>query len=606
MLKTNDLLKLDSVIYRILACCEDGRILAIDCTHVRAPKYMYAVELDGAISISEVDLRTETGRVIHERLNPKQEQECNRRYARISPALMFLTDTRKRYAVLAETARSLHMSRRQLKDDLNLYLAYQNKSIFAPPLRVRSNLSEDQRNMRWALNKYYYTRFGRSIPETYLAMLKDRYCDSNGSILPCHPSIHQFRYFFKKTRKLQTEYISRCGVKDYQMNYRPLLGSGVQQLSPAIGTGMLDSTVCDIYLVDSAKHVVGRPLLTVCVDAYSSICTAYSLSWQGGMFSIRNMLLNAVTDKVEWCNRFGIHIDSHEWDCQSLMTTYITDKGSEFTSSNFEQLSELGITIINLPAFRPELKGPVEKLFSLIQEAFKPYLKGHGVIETDFQRRGGHYYRKDASLTLEEFENVIIRSIIYYNTKRVLASFPYTREMLDKRVPPHAASIWNYAKSISADGLVLVDKKRLMLILLPRTKGKFSRKGLVVNGLRYHHDGYIEHYLRGDDAIVAYNPDNTSSVYLVTDDYCEFSLIEARFADMSIDEKNRFVKDIRCFVRGFRAETLQGKINLANDIEAIVANAGHGAATNIKHIRETREIERLDTHKDFIKEASNG
>ncbi len=606
MFKDKELLKLNGCIYRVLASSGDGEILVINCTNIGAPRFMRENELAGAVVVSESDMQSANNRHIPEQLNARQEQACNHRFARIALALMYLTDERKRYSVLAESAESLHLSRRRLKDDLNLYLVYQTKAIFAPPLRVCADLSEDQKNMRWAINKFYYTRFGRSIPETFLMMLKERYCDTTGSLLPHHPSIHQFRYFFRKTRKLQTEFITRDGIKAYQMNRRPLLGAGVQQLSATIGIAMIDSSVCDIYLCDAAKRVVGRPLLTVCVDAFSSMCTAYSLTWEGGMYSVRNMLLNAVTDKVNWCHQFGILIDSHDWDCNTLMATYITDKGSEFASANFEQLSELGITVVNLPAFRPELKGPVEKLFSLIQEAFKPYLKGHGVIETDFRRRGGHDYRLDATLTLEEFEKVVIRALLYYNTQRVLANFPYTREMLAKRVQPHAANVWNYAKSLNSDGLVKVDKKRLMLILLPRTKGKFSRKGLLVNGLRYHHDGYVEHYLRGDDAIVAYNPDNTSSVYLVTDDYCEFSLIEDRFADMSFDEKDRFVKDIRCFVGGFRTKALQGKIDLANHIETIVANAGHGAASNIKNIRETREIARIDTHKDFVKEASNG
>jgi hypothetical protein len=606
MFKDKELLKLNGCIYRVLASSDDGMIFIINCTNISAPRFMREDELAGAVVVSESDMQSANNRHIPEHLNALQEQACNRRFARIAPALIYLTDERKRYSVIAESAESLHLSRRRLKDDLNLYLVYQTKAIFAPPLRVRSNLSEDQRNMRWALNKYYYTRFGRSIPQTYVMMLKERYCDTTGSLLPHHPSIHQFQYYFRKTRKLQTEYITREGIKAYQMTRRPLLGAGVQQFAPVVGMGMLDSTVCDIYLRDDAGSVVGRPLLTVCVDAHTSMCTAYSLTWAGGLYSIRNMLLNAVTNKMEMCKQLGIDIHESDWDCNTLMATYITDKGSEFASANFEQLSELGVTVVNLPAFRAELKGPVEKLFSLIQDAYKPYLKGHGIIETDFRRRGGHDYRLDATLTLDEFEKVVIRAILYYNTQRVLANFPYTREMLAKRVPPHAASVWNYAKSLSADGLIKVDKKRLMLVLLPRTKGKFSRKGLVVNGLRYHHDGYIEHYLRGDDAIVAYNPDNTSSVYLVTDDYCEFSLIEARFADMSFDEKDRFVKDIQCFVGGFRAEALQSKIDLANHIETIVANAGHGAASNIKHIRETREMARIDTHKDFIKEASNG
>lgn len=606
MFKDNELLKHNGSIYRVLASLGDRMILVINCTNIGAPRFMREDELDEAVIVSESEMRSETSRPIQEHLNERQKQECNRRYARISPALMYLTDARKRYSVLAESAESLHLSRRRLKDDLNLYLVYQTKAVFAPPLRVRTDFSENQKNMRWAINKFYYTRFGRSIPETYLMMLKERYCDATGCLLPHHPSIHQFRYYFRRNRKLQTEYITRDGIKAYQMYRRPLLGVGVQQFAPVVGTGMLDSTVCDIYLRDDAGNVVGRPLLTVCVDAHTSMCTAYSLTWEGGMYAIRNMLLNAVTNKKEMCKQLGIDIHESDWDCDSLMGTYVTDQGTEYTSSNFEQLTELGISIVNLPAFRAELKGPVEKLFNLVQEAYKSHLKGHGVIESDFQRRGGHDYRKDAHLTLRDFEIIVVRTIIYYNTQRVLASYPYTRDMLVKQIAPHAASLWNYGRTIRADGLISISKAYLMLVLLPRTKGRFSRKGLIVNGLRYRCDGFTEQYLRGEETPVAYNPDNISSVYLVKYAYREVTLIDVRYSDMTIDEKNRFVKDIRSFVKCYQHEAIQGQIDLANHIETIVANASHDVATNIKHIRETREIERLDTHKDFIKEASNG
>lgn len=50
---------------------------------------------------------------------------------------------------------------------------------------------------------------------------------------------------------------------------------------------------------------------------------------------------------------------------------------------------------INLPAYRPELKGAVEKFFDLVQGNYKKHLKGKGVIEPDYQERGAHDYRKD-------------------------------------------------------------------------------------------------------------------------------------------------------------------------------------------------------------------
>ena len=75
------------------------------------------------------------------------------------------------------------------------------------------------------------------------------------------------------------------------------------------------------------------------------------------------------------------------------------------------------------------MKGPVEKLFDLVQDSFKPFLKGYGVIEKDFQKRGIKDYRLESCLTIEQFEKIIIHTIIYYNN-RVLENFPYSDDMM--------------------------------------------------------------------------------------------------------------------------------------------------------------------------------
>ena len=116
----------------------------------------------------------------------------------------------------------------------------------------------------------------------------------------------------------------------------------------------------------------------------------------------------------------------------------VTDMGSEFIGETFEQITELGVTLISLPAFRPDLKGPIEKLFDMVQEKFKDALKGKGVIMPDFQERGAHDYRKDACLTLEEFERIVVRCIVYYNSERVISDYPYTDEMIQEQVRPYA------------------------------------------------------------------------------------------------------------------------------------------------------------------------
>ena len=199
-------------------------------------------------------------------------------------------------------------------------------------------------------------------------MLKEKYCDSSHNLLPEYPSFYQFRYYYRKHKNMQKFYISRDGLSDYQRNSRPLTGNGIQEFASSVGVGMLDSTICDIYLVNESGGLVGRPLLTACIDAYSSLCLGYTLSWEGGVYSLTSLMTNIIVNKQEWCKKFGISISKDDWNCNSIPATLVTDMGSEYKSETFEQIAELGVSVINLPPYRPELKGAVEKFFDLIQD----------------------------------------------------------------------------------------------------------------------------------------------------------------------------------------------------------------------------------------------
>ena len=271
-------------------------------------------------------------------------------------------------------------------------------------------------------------------------MLQEKYT-VDGVLIEPHPSISQFRYFYRKTKKLQTELITREGKSAYQRNHRPLLGDGVLDFAPNVGVGMFDSTIVDIYIVDAAGKLLGRPVITICVDACSSLCMGYLVSMDSGVDSLRRLLQNVISDKIAYCRTRGITITEDMWPASALPGVFVTDNGREYVSAVFDQLADLGVSLVNLPPFRPELKGVCEKCFDLIQSAYKPYLKGKGVIEPDFQKRRARDYRLDACLTLEEFDRVILRCLLYYNSQRVLDNYPFSADMLSAGVEPFASSI---------------------------------------------------------------------------------------------------------------------------------------------------------------------
>ena len=612
-MKKNDLLLNDNSLIRILDIM-DNKVLIIDCIKYTMPKIVniddlnnytiYENDIFSAINIFNKNNST-TFKIkkiadISE-LSSEDRKIAHNRYSMIVPILPYIALKSKRSEMINIMADINNISTQSIKHYLCKYLVYQDISILAPKTSLNENgLSADEKNMRWALNKYFYTTKKNSLNTTYIYLLKEKYCDVNGKLINNYPSFYQFRYFYRKHKKLQNYYISRNGLKDYQKNKRPLLGENIQEYAKNIGMGMLDATICDIYLVDDAGNIIGRPILTACIDAYSSMCMGYSLTWEGGIYSLKCLMQNIITNKKELCHKFGIHINDDIWNCNKLPGIFVTDKGSEYISENFEQISELGVTIVNLPSYRPELKGAVEKFFDLIQNSFKPYLKGKGVIETDFQERGVHDYRKDACLTMVDFENVILKCIVHYNTKRILNNFPYSQDMLNQNIKPFANCIWNYNLNSIGTNLIEVSKELLTFTLYPRTKGIFSRYGLKVNKLRYKNIDYTEKYLKGEECTVAYNPNDTSTVwYMDNGKYIPFTLIGKQYEGKNLDEIYAMKQNRNKIIASVKQETIQAKIDLAKSIE-LIADKKINNNANTKNIRKNRKKAQVINHNENI------
>lgn len=600
----NQLLQNDTQLIRVLDI-EADRVFVIDCIKKTMPVWKNIESINEYVPCSEDTLQeiTDTILIDLDNLDLEGRKTAYERYTMIAPLLTEFIFARLFISSFRFFWSDTKGSKQTIRYYLCLYLVYQNISILIRKQSVKESvLSQDEKNMRWALNKFFYTKHKNSLPVAYTLLLKEKYCNSLGNLLPEYPSFYQFRYFYRKTKKMQTYYISRDGLKDYQKNNRPLLGDGIQEYASSIGMGMLDATVCDIYLVNEAGNLVGRPILTACIDAYSSLCCGYSLSLEGGVYSLRGLMLNIISDKQKWCSQYGISIKKSQWDADKLTAIFVTDMGSEYKSENFEQITELGVTVVNLPSYRPELKGAVEKFFDLVQNTYKPHLKGKGVIEPDYQERGSHDYRKDACLTMADFEKVILRCIIYYNSQRIIENFPYTEGMIQNQIQPFASNIWEWGKTQTGANLITVDKEQIVLTLLPRTTGKFSRFGLRVNKMRYKHENFTEKYLAGGEVTVAYNPDDVSAVWLIDNgSYIRFDLIESRYKGKELSDVEIIQKGQKELVKAATADNIQAQINLAQSIEIIATSVNNPDKVNVKSIRNTRQREQTKNHIDYIR-----
>ena len=604
-MKNKDIIACGASLYRVLNVADDT-IFVMDCLKPKMPYWKSIAEADCKY-VTEQELYERTGKAIVslDDLDAVRRRVALNRYTIIAGVLPFLTDVNLRGEIIKRLANEHNLSAQTIRNYLYDYLIYQNTAVLAPKTKDKDKkLTPDQKNMRWALNKFFYTKYKNSLKTAYALMLKNKYCDEFGVLKAEYPTFNQFRYFYRTHRKLQTYYIARDGIKDYQRNNRPLLGDGVRAFAPNVGVGLLDATICDLYLVDDSGSLIGRPILTACIDAYSGLSCGYNVSFVGGNYSLRGLMLNVITDKVAHCKKYGITIEKTDWNCDKLPGTLVTDKGTEYVSENFEQITELGVSLINLPAYRPDLKGKIEKFFDLVQSAYKKHLKGKGVIEPDFRERGAHDYRKDACLTLKEFETIVLHCIIYYNTKLLLENFPFTEDMLKAQVKPFANCIWNYQLESIGSNLISVTAENLILTLLPRTNATFSRKGLKANGLRYKCEGFTERFLSGGTAVVAYNPEDCGTVWLCEKGtFTPFELIESRFAGKSIAAVQQMKDMQREITKAASIDVLQAQIDLADHIQTIARSKTHFADTKIKDIRKTRKREQQRTHRNYIDEV---
>lgn len=534
---------------------------------------------------------------------------ANQRFTMIADILPVIDDDKARGKAITRIATEYGVSKPTIRRYLKLY--QENGKEGLKPKKAdavsKGTTNGFEKDIRWGLNKFYYTTAKRSLKDAYRMLLEARFY-KDGKLADAFPSFWQFRYYYRTHNKLRNEKISRNGLSYYQRNERPLLGDGVHQFANAVGVGMLDSTVADIYLVNDSGQIVGRPILTACIDAYSGLCCGYSLGWEGGTYSLNQLMVNIVKDKKAHCRALGIEIDEVDWNCKSLPAKMITDMGKEYAGENFSQLTELGITITNLPPYRPELKSKVERFFEIVQGYYKPLLKGKGVIEPDFAERGVVDYRRQACLTLEDFEKIIVHTIIFYNSKRIIKNFPFTEEMLQSSVKPTASAIWNFGIKQPSANLIQVSQKQLALTLLPRTIGKFSRKGLVVNKLRYTNRDFVEQFLSGQEATVAFNPDDASCVWFIEDGrYIPFKLIETRYNEKSFDEVSELKQKQKELLRNEESDCLLSEVELVNRINTIANTARHTNKTDITNsrqavlnIRDTRQKESRKHHTNIM------
>ena len=511
-------------------------------------------------------------------------------------------DVKKRHIIIQDIASCSGISPKTVTRFYFAWLAKGERGLVPAP-KIR-NIQEDRRGIeneiRKAVNKYYYSPKRLSLRRTYEMYLMDSWKGADGCLSPNAPTFSQFRRVYERTRNDYRKVVSREGIGTYQRNYRPLLGSNSVS---RCGLFEIDATEADICIVSRySRKPIGRPIVYLAVDVATRLITGVHIGLSGGSKAILMCMVSMTQDKVEFCRAHGVDIQPEQWPSVGLPREIRADRGREFMSGRVREICQrFGIEITNLPPYRPELKGCVEKAFDCLQTRYKPLLRGYGTIETEVTREGVSPVQSRACLDLSEYTKILLRCIIHYNSS-CFAGVKLESGMLVDKVPPVPKSLWAWLLEQKRCDLVMAQKEDVELMLMPRGEGRITRKGLVFNGLRYDSTDlnmtweYVEAGMSGCKKVqIAYREDDNRTVYLIENgNYWEFKLtsVSDAYSGLSFREVELLKKEANELRKGAKHEQIEDAVRCSEFIINVVQNAE-------KTERHSRDEVRQDTMRDM-------
>ncbi|MFB2839101.1 Mu transposase C-terminal domain-containing protein [Floridanema evergladense] len=399
------------------------------------------------------------------------------------------------------------------------------------------NVDENIRDkFRRGIIKFYENPNGRTLQDAYDKTLKEYFKKGyelapDGTLIPYLPpaselpTFGQFYYWYEKERNAEQSLSKRKGQRRYNLSHREVLGDSTQM---AFGPGSLyqiDATIGDVYLVSSLdrSRIIGRPVIYAVIDVFSRLVVGISVglegpSWLGAMQALEN----AASDKVSFCQEYGIEITQEDWPSCHLPEELLADRG-ELEGYNADNLvNALNVKVSNTPPYRADWKAIIERNFRLSNDKFIHWIPG-AVYRP--RERGDTDYRLDAVLDLHQFRKLMVLSVLDHNKEHRMDWYRMDEFMIQDRIEPYPIDLWNWGIRNRVGHLRKVSSDVLKLNLLTTTEATVTYRGIRFEGLFYSCDlalkeqWFVRARERGNWKIcVAYDPRKIDTLYLRLED----------------------------------------------------------------------------------------
>ena len=325
---------------------------------------------------------------------------------------------------------------------------------------------------------FYYDERGRTVTDAY-AHLRSRvdFWNRRGGRFPGWRPLPVATYETLRAHvrraECYTNWASKYSVAEARRRFKGTKhGPTASRILELV---MIDSTIDDVYLVDTAKNMpLGRPTLVIAIDVHSRSLPAVVPTWEPmSLHTVMSALIECNTPKTNW--RLEDPSLTRDYDCWGLPHEILVDNAWEQSGVSFQQACEdNGISVQWAPVANPEYKAICERVIHTLQSMLAHKLKGAVPLPANLIRKLGIKPSEDACIALDEYLRLLRRVIVeIYQIK-------------EHRGIPHPPGLM-WRKSKEAHGRPVVRD----LGLLVASAGEFrkavlSREGIQLKGHRFH------------------------------------------------------------------------------------------------------------------------
>lgn len=281
---------------------------------------------------------------------------------------------------------------------------------------------------------------------------------------------------------------SKNSESGFDSNERLLRGRSNDIVNGPCKLYQIDSTKRDIRIVSSLNpnQCIGRSIFYAVQDVWSRAIVGILITLDNPSYmAAAQALFISFRTKELLIKELGLGPDHLGWSNSFIPDELVADRAEFLGPKSDQVVKNLGIGLGNTAAYRPDLKGNVEKIIDIIQERVRHLFLGKGQVLKNDGKRTAKDTTREACVTLEQLYQITWIVANEYNNFHWIEDYPLTDEMVRDGVKKIPCELHKWGIQQNKGVERTRDEKTLWFNLIESRSVVPNKKGIRLNKQEY-------------------------------------------------------------------------------------------------------------------------